>query len=89
MWLKWNAPYTLRGVEIDWYYVNVTISTLDTTSIQSFKTNVTKHSFQAVDNSSCTVYNVSIQAVTLAGLGQQASINTFRRQGNHQLFVNV
>ena len=80
--LSWTPPFLLQGVLIYEYLVNLVVTSMSNSSMdQRFNTSNLSVSFDALDNSYCTVYFICVQAVTLAGIGQQGCINSSRIGG--------
>lgn len=93
--ISWLQPFTLEGVTINSYLVNVAIVMEFNHSIPWINdtTMMEMASIPVVDNSSCTVYVTHVQAETLAGLGEPGSINVSRIGGqecfNHHVNMLV
>ena len=73
--IGWNLPYTLTGVEILNFSINVISYSISDDSnlspVQKYNVSGNMTSFVFLNiRESCAVYNVSVQAVTLAGLGE-------------------
>ena len=89
--LSWKEPFVMNGLAPPTYVINTTAfngsiilhETNETTSLQISKA--------TVDNSSCTVYTLCVQANTAAGLGETACANKSRIGGTksyvHVLFL--
>ena len=70
--IGWNLPYTLTGVEISHFLINISSYSISDYSSLAAVTSISEDMTSFVYNIpvSCAVYNVSVQAVTLAGLGK-------------------
>lgn len=84
---SWGAPFTLEGISISYYQINITRYNVTsfgqaTHNVTHLTTESTSIYFQdLMDNSSCIVYQTCVQAVTAAGLGEAACINNSRIEG--------
>lgn len=80
--LSWTPPYTIEGIYIHYYteiharFLNGTVFMvyLNTTSKESLST-------KGLDNSTCTVYETCVQAISAGGLGEAACSNKSRIGG--------
>ena len=79
--LSWEEPFVLRGVPAPTYIINTTVNS--TVLWETNKTSALKFSKATVDNSSCTLYELCVQASTAAGLGETACLNKSRIGGTY------
>ena len=86
--ITWFPPFTLDGIVIHEYKVNV-IARNDSTIIrhEEHSTETENITFPLVDQSVCTVYDSSIQAISDAGLGHASIANmTHKYEGKWVVF---
>ena len=77
--ISWTFPYTLTGVDILNFLINISSNMTSNGSNLSLpytrKVNGSTTSIQHSVSTSCAVHFVSVQAETLAGLGEASSAN--------------
>ena len=71
---NWTAPYTLQGVPINHYTINITRHS-DGTVLRTDKTNTTEYYYSAVDSQGETL-EVVVAAVNDVGIGNVTFIET-------------
>ena len=89
VFLGWTPPFLFHGISIHEYLVNITVISMSNGSVnQHLNTTNQSVSFATFDYSFCTVYFTCVQAVSLAGIGQQGCTNS-SRIGGYLLFTSV
>ena len=92
MAISWVPPYTLIGITISHYVINITvfIQTIDSDQFTTSKqpplfTNETSLSVDVANSETCTLYETCVQAETEAGLGKKNCIRKSKCLGIHTL----
>ena len=85
--ITWLPPYTLEGIVIYDYEVNVTVYNDNRIIEQEVSiTDVENISFPLIDQSACTVYGLSIQARSDAGLGHPGIVDAITKYEGIEFF---
>ena len=92
MVISWVPPYTLSGITIFQYIINITVlaQTIDSDQVTSSKqpplsTNEISLSVDVTNSETCTLYETCVQALTVAGLGKENCIRKSRCLGTYVL----
>ena len=93
MLISWHPPYTLLGISISQYTINITVSFLINDSnylvVKEQTTIFTNDTFSsiAVNSENGALYEICVQGETEAGLGKEKCIKKSRSLGNVKRFV--
>ena len=93
--IRWNLPYTLTHVDILNFLITVSSDNISDDSnispVEKYYVSGGTTSFVYNISVKCAVYNVSVQAVTLAGLGEASYVDqaTFERGIPHVHIIDT